>query len=857
MAVQEIESNDVQGKNLLSRGIDVGALGLVMDIAQANQYTKPIPSCVRELCSNAIDSQNEKEKAISILEGKAKPEDYFVERKGELYKDSKWDPNYYNLEYLDKINNTITLIYEENEGTGRCDNFIVRDHGVGLGQSRLFGVCQVGYSTKRCRKDVLGSYGLGSKAGLATNAEFYKTTSVYNGVKVMLKIFNKKVLSLVPEFNIETSEPNIKVPFGDDFIYGIPTNEKNYTEISVPCYKHNKSDFINAVKTQLMYIKKVNFYIKNEYGTKEFEFKPTILYNSEKIIISTNSPFSKPHVIITKGEGEEQIGINYGFIDFKELEMEDLYGSIGIKAPIRQVYEDNDGNEVLINDGIDVVPSRESIRWTESTKAFIKQKFIEARQEALNILNEELKNENDFVKWLVKVNQISSGRNSNSSLSVLSNIVKLNELTPCFKNTGLEYGNELDFFFKYHRLSYDNSTKRVTANFQTDRSINKFNSDKNIFKLDANFSPVKNKYIFNNTVNYFVFSLNKDLHLHDSVRKAKSDLESKFAIERLEKKQKLILDLILSSDTITIYDDLEIPEKYLKALEDEEKQIEENEAVKELTKQQLRSLNQETLYNNLVFRYIPYGSDETKLFKNNPVSIKIENIPDNNDIKYVSTFEDESICHYYETLTNKFSPFEKVDIMLVSKTSFKHFKHLNKVKDLFGKVENKTMSIHNSLINWNTARIIRDKIKDLGFLENYKTINSEVAEDYKKLKEFVNKYHFDVKQFSEKFGMKEHHDSFISFLDTYGKVQEIITSSSEDTVIETLKEASKSLGNEVENILVYDSELVDLANKVSCYGIQVSDLCTYIQVLFTTYNSLDTRLTFAITDYINFKQITY
>ena len=359
MAIQQIEHSEVQGTAGKKRGINSAAEGLVMDIVQAQQYTKPIESTVRELTANAVDAQSEKERAIEILSGQATADQYFIEREGDLYADSKWDPNYYNLDHLDQNNSFIELTYKEGEGGGRCDTFIVKDYGVGIGQRRLEGVLEIGYSTKRNRKDALGAFGLGAKVGLATGSDYYTLTTVYNGVKYKIKVFNRKINSVIGALNLETGEENIPYVFSDGYtIHGEKTDEKNYTMIEVPSLKHHRSNYIQAVKTQLLYFNNVKFYTESEYGVNEVSFKSTPIYNSENLIISEYSPYSKPHVVIVKGGDnvESQTGVCYGHIDFKEMEIQDMYGDIGIKCPIRQVIEDEDGNEVVISEGVDVVP---------------------------------------------------------------------------------------------------------------------------------------------------------------------------------------------------------------------------------------------------------------------------------------------------------------------------------------------------------------------------------------------------------------------------------------------------------------------------------------------------------------------
>lgn len=361
MAIQEIEKAEVTGSIGIGKELDAAAVGMIMDVVQAQQYQKPIQSCVRELSANSVDSQNEKEKAILILTGQAKPEDYFIKRDGELYNDSNWDPSYYDMNHLDTENNSVELIYKRGSGLGRCDRFIIKDYGVGIGGNRLLGFTKIGWSTKRNRMDALGSYGIGSKSGLATGADFYTVTTVYNGVKHQLKIFNKKFNSLIGKFNLETGEENIpyeiKSKDGEiiGVLYGEKTNEKNFTQIEIPCLPHHQSEYDLAVKTQLLFFNNVNYYHEDEDGDRcEIHFKTKVHYNSDNLIICDNSPYSKPYVVIINGNNN--VGVCYGHVDFAELELQEMRGSIGIKCKIRQVYKDENEEDVVINEGIEVTP---------------------------------------------------------------------------------------------------------------------------------------------------------------------------------------------------------------------------------------------------------------------------------------------------------------------------------------------------------------------------------------------------------------------------------------------------------------------------------------------------------------------
>ena len=129
--------------------------------------------CIRDSTTNACDSQREKEIAVEILRGKAKPEDYYITRNGEQYDDSNFDISYYDLEYLNVHINHIDIVYKENDGTGYCDTLSITDYGVGIGARRLEGVLELGYSTKRNTAENFGAFGLGAKVALSTGVDFY------------------------------------------------------------------------------------------------------------------------------------------------------------------------------------------------------------------------------------------------------------------------------------------------------------------------------------------------------------------------------------------------------------------------------------------------------------------------------------------------------------------------------------------------------------------------------------------------------------------------------------------------------------------------------------------------------------
>lgn len=153
-----IESNVAESKTGFKKRLDSNAEEVVLNIVQVNLYSYPFKSMVRELTSNALDSIREKRMALNIIKGVEKKEDYFEEREGAIYSDSKFDPGYYNQKYLDPADK-VTIEYHNQQDELR-DLLIIKDTGVGLGGKRLEKFFTPGYSTKRLNRDVLGSYGL-------------------------------------------------------------------------------------------------------------------------------------------------------------------------------------------------------------------------------------------------------------------------------------------------------------------------------------------------------------------------------------------------------------------------------------------------------------------------------------------------------------------------------------------------------------------------------------------------------------------------------------------------------------------------------------------------------------------------
>jgi hypothetical protein len=421
----------------LQKRINKSAEKLVFDVLQSSQYSTPIPSTVRELVTNACDSQREKEIALEILSGKKKVEDYYITRDDDEYIDSNFTPEYYDPEYLCADNNRVIVRYKENDGTGFCDVFSVTDYGVGIGESRLEGYLELGFSTKRNTAENFGAFGLGAKVPLSTGVDFYTVETAHNGKLFKMNCYAYKTDFLIGKF---TAAGHITLSDGTKVNY-INTSEPNFTKISFGVKRHNRQKFIDAVQDQLNYIDNVDMkYVYEDGHEMDKSVRSEVLYNSDNLIISDTWAWRRPHIVMVKSQGATT-GINYGYVDFKELEMEQLWGAVAIKCPARQAYLNDEGNEVVIQDGVEVTPSREKVIWNEHTKKYIQGAIERAAQDAANVISEQL-DEDDFLTWVKKCSEVIYKNTGNDSvLRQLGEMVDKENIKPKYSDTGITFAS--------------------------------------------------------------------------------------------------------------------------------------------------------------------------------------------------------------------------------------------------------------------------------------------------------------------------------------------------------------------------------------------------------------------------------
>ena len=740
MSIKTIDKQ-IKGSEGLAKKINKGAEKMVFDILQSTQYSTPIPSTIRELATNGADAQREKEIAIEILTGQAKAEDYYIERHGEQYNDSNFDISYYDLDHLDTENNDVLITYKENEGTGYCDVVSIKDYGVGIGERRLEGVLELGYSTKRNTAENFGAFGLGAKVALSTGVDFYTIETVHNGKRFKMNCYNYKTDFIIPAFNPGLGKPNPHIVLSDGTkVYYEDAKAKNQTIVSFGVKKHNRRDYRDAVEEQLMYMPSIRFKRIAEDGyERDEDIHPKIMHNSDNLIISNTYLFSKPHIVLTKDVGAPT-GVNYGFVDFRELEMQQMWGPIAFKCPARQVINDPEtGEEIVLQEGVDVTPSREKVIWNENTKAYIKSVIEAAADEASEIVQEELK-QTDFVSWLLACKQVLTNADSGSVLGRLSNIIDQEQLKPKFgpdprlKNESVKAlfrGMKVEVITKSRDYSSgdDIIERNAIENYSQLR-------ENNIFIMgEENHSKYKDMYLIHECDGPIICIKPIEDWEPSSVVSAESIKANKKALA----KRFRVLQLITESTHSRNYDDIEVDEEWLEEYKDEIAKAKEIAQFENITPAERRKIEERMVA--YTFRYNDkhwHASGSDKHYIRDKIEPKVKDLMKTQRTTYYGTAADDDKLMVACGMIHPFAPrMDKVykdmlrwqtgddDRVFFFDTPAVRFSNSSAV---IPKTETKDNGevYHNTNFDWDTPQIIRvsqSNVKHISMNPNVKHID--------------------------------------------------------------------------------------------------------------------------------------
>ena len=781
MAILEQEIVDVQGG--FKKVINAGAEQLMFSILQQHQYAFPIKSTIREITSNGLDSITEKRIAREILSGAAKVEDYYVNLEGEIYENSKFDPSYYNLQYLSPIDE-VHITYIDGGEVGK-DKVVIQDYGVGLGASRLEGYFDLGYSSKRLLSKALGKFGIGAKSPLSVGVPFYTIRSRWNGREFIFNVYSHRVESLVPAFDLDTNTANVEYQFSNGYkCYYKQTTEANGLTIEIAAKKHHKQQYIDAVKQQLLYFNNVRLFIEENGYRREESIRANIIYEDDKIIMSSNSGYSKPHLLLN--------GVNYGFINFQELELDEKLGNIGIKV-----------NPDLVS----INPSRESLIWDDKTRETITTRFKEVVSIAEDIINKELK-ETDFLKWLKLAADIHAAgkfwndKSENTPLGRLAKIVDLKNVELSYPvNPKYKFAFGIFNGFRIHKVGVTlerKGSKNVKTVTYSGNWIDALQDGLPMYLASDDMKNRKNKYLMSLHPQGFIL-LRPDVFPHEDgtlitpdeiptlrVDQVLEGYAKKFDEETRKRVAQRLADVhnfIWQStrDNVIDYDNVVVPQEFKGSEEEIEEEEDEKTEESRISAEERRKLTGSIILHTPRIEDWNYHRKNEKVYAMQKLEMPVH-IADiwNNEEIFWTNQDTEPLLHTAALITRVHSQTSKsvkswtdvqkiqqemtdlgygrifnsldvqnfsnffddspVRLIRVSQQNVKHFRDFKHITKFFKEIKNKTITMSNALVRWNTARLMKARIDELQFLKGFAGIDPQRHAKYLEVRDYVNKW---------------------------------------------------------------------------------------------------------------------
>jgi hypothetical protein len=322
-----------------------------------NLYSDPIGSLIRELVSNAVDANRERD----------------LKLQGEVPLDAGDDLNNFAKDkpFVEVINQNGNVML------GVDHSIIIRDYGNGLSPERVAKVFTVlGTSTKRITDKLIGGYGIGAKSAFAYTDTFY-VKATHNNVERMYMLYKGNAL---PEMTLVSEVAAEGVCNSTDVI--IPLKSERDVE-----------DFEEAINNQLLFFNNV---VYKGFDTA-FDI-PIEVFSTENILVAKNTHTSIVGCIV----GRVVYPIDYNLIP-------DLVDTSRKKVNAYLRFKIGE---------VDLVPSRESLRYTDKTIKAITDKFEQASKECAAEVPKLFEEETDFLTWYLSVRKAptynSSRWNSNS-----------------------------------------------------------------------------------------------------------------------------------------------------------------------------------------------------------------------------------------------------------------------------------------------------------------------------------------------------------------------------------------------------------------------------------------------------------
>ena len=689
------------------------SMGIIID-SLINLYSDPIGSIVREVTSNCYDAHREKDLKIRKI----------------IDLENDDDPNWFHP----STKKPQIEFQEENILLGVGNAFLFRDFGVGLSKQRVEEIYTLfGNSTKRGDNNQIGGFGIGAKSPFSYTDNFY-IMSNHNG-----KTFSYMLYRGNDAFHMDLLKEGV-------------TTELNSTQVIVPLDKdmsyRDIRRFASAINNQLMYFSDLEFINIHEGTGKEVKLA-TIDYEDDDMVIDlsqqSNSDTDELHLMVGR--------VRYP-LNFAQLDDSMLWNSERIPCAIKfDVGE------------LDLVPSREAVRYTDRTKAALVEKIFKLQKNLKLDCETELSTADNMVTWLKQASALKENssrswrRNYGSIFAVKSYMAKLNNTKSISCNLhGVELsGSLLDDDYRNHQLSRGFTmftvTREPNSNYVGGYKLKKVKTYVDdwiklpiIFQQQPDTESEETRKVFTKSKDLYLTSkddfedgfiqIRRNYSITDKDILKENDLFSSLDVrdEDTIRKDFEGMSTLLKNLNLIDYDNIDMSESD----EFDEETIGDFESEADKRKRLGQAFIRRIYFKDR------WGERNKVMFSNSEYFISdLETYVDNGGIVIWGNTKDEwllksvaAVCEQaklypdrsgYSTNSLDVSS-QPVVILKAAATLNTKLSNLINVNDLL------TMK-HKILVNWHTAKLTKADTDDLCYFKFFEKLNSDLYYKWKKLKQ--------------------------------------------------------------------------------------------------------------------------
>ena len=687
------------------------SMGIIID-SLINLYSDPIGSIVREVTSNCYDAHREK--------------DLKVKNVIPMERDD-------NLNWFHPTSKKPQIEFqEENILLGVGNAFLFRDFGVGLSKRRVEEIYTLfGNSTKRDNNHQIGGFGIGAKSPFSYTDTFYIITN-HNGKKYSYMLYRGNDA------------------FHMDLLKTTETTELNTTEVVIPINTEDSyrdiKNFVKAINKQLLYFIGLEF-INIDEGTGRAISSTKIDFENDDLAICLDQADSKYssdceiHLMV----GRVRYPLNQDMVDNKVN-----WNSTDIPCALKFAVGE-----------LDLVPSREAIRYTDKTKNAITDKILKIQKEMSIICETELAKCTNMIDWLNHANslKLNTGYRYNRTyetiFSVQSYLAKMKDDNAKCTLHGVELsGSLLNDEYRQTRLFRGFTVYKVkresNGNYIGGYKLTKTQvKTEDLIKYPIYYqkqvdpNSEETRKVFLKTKDFHLASINNAfIQIRENWSITEKDLAKEKEIDiwnNLDRTEEIIqsdfnhMRTLISNCTTHDYDKVDMSKA--KDLDEEVGSYEtEAERRKRLGKAFLRRIYFRDRYgerNKLAFSNDEYHIADLLTYTQNGGIVIYGNSSDDGMLKNIAAIYSQGGFYPdtrgYNSNSTDVKQFPVI-IIKVAATLNKQLTDFINVQELF--------SMKNPvLVNWYTAHLTRNKVDELCFYSIFKTLNSDLFYKWKELKE--------------------------------------------------------------------------------------------------------------------------